>query len=289
MHHNPPPRQIKGYGPDVPKTEWSLLASIPCVMIGLPFMWLLLLDLAAKWADSLSDMIQQFRWNLSRRYPDVVSLQADGPAGLRPVAPPIKVYQNGGSPPIALQNGNGVLPYTAAAVVGAGSSSSSYAVDLDSPARPVWTTAESLMAAAPPSSPLGAATQILPPVPEANVLVKKRTVDDGHHHAAPWIATVLAVLYPIAGSVLFGLWAELSVTNSFVLPLLSLMLISPPPALVSYWWRSLFHVYLMIGWVLLIASGLLWLTSWRNVFRQWTHDLNIKQAHSRTTYPLQVR
>lgn len=269
---------FQGYGPDVPKTEWSLLASIPCVMIGLPFMWLLLLDLAAKWADSLSAMIQQVRWNLSRRYPDVVSLQADGPLAPSGGLMGPKVYQNGGSP-IVVQNGNGALPYTTAVEV----------MELDSPLRPAVWTVESQMSPASPLPPL----PVPPPtsvIPEVNLTVKKMSPlgSDDHHRAAPWVSTVFAVLYPILGSVVFGLWADLSVAYSFSLPLLSLMLISPPPALESYWWRSLFHAYLMVGWVLLMASGLLWLHSWRNLFKQWTHDLNIKQAHGRA-YPIQVR
>ena len=112
-------------------------------------------------------------------------------------------------------------------------------------------------------------------------------VEDVYHHAAPWVATVFIVLYPFLGSLIFGFWGNLPITTSFVLPLTSLMLISPPVVFTSFLWRTLFHVYLLIGWVLLIASFLLWHQTWRELLRNWAHDLSIK--HYPKTYPLQVR
>lgn len=263
-----------GFGTDVPKTEWSFLLSIPCVMIGMPFMWLLLLDMGAKWADTLSAMIEQFRWNLSRRYPDVVSLQSE--SQIFPTPP--KVLQNGGSPTMIQQNGNGPIRRTE----GNGSLVQPYPKldeeDLEDPSaiRPIWTIQ-------PHTTELGNM-----PIPGVSMVHKKSLLQgDGPHQATPWVATVFTVLYPVMGSVVFGLWADLSIASSFVLPLTSLLLISPPPPLVSYWWRSTFHLYLLLGWVLLIASCLLWLNSWRNLFKQWTHDLNIKRVNR--SYPIQVR
>lgn len=254
-------------------------------MIGLPFMWLFLLDLGAKWADNLSGIIQQFRWQLARHYPDVVALQTDGIAGPPsashvPLAP--KVYQNGGSP-IVTQNGNGSvravmanggdIPYTYPALLEEEDEATSPVP------RAVWTVEPPRTPPPPPSLA----------IPVVKVVKKKNQLTGGsdHHHAAPWVSTVFTVLYPLLGSVVFGLWADLSVASSFVLPLTSLLLINPPPPLVSYWWRSLFHMYLLVGWVLGIASCLLWLHTWRNIFKQWAHDLSIKKANR--TFPLQVR
>lgn len=272
-----------GYGTDVPKTEWSLLLSIPCVLIGLPFMWLFLIDLGAKWADTLSNSIQQFRWNLARRYPDVVSLHADSSAALgtsRYLPPPqhlhqnglerfseealaIRPYQNGGRPPM-LANGDA-------------QDSRFFSQDSEENSpnlRSVWTV-----------EPVTVAM-----MPDANVKAAKLSTgsaDEMYHHATPWVATVFIVLYPFMGSLVFGLWANLPVTTSFVLPLTSLMLISPPAVFTSFLWRTMFHVYLLIGWVLLIACFLLWHQSWRDIIKNWAHDLSIK--HYQKTYPLQVR
>ena len=274
-----------GYGTDVPKTEWSLLLSIPCVLIGLPFMWLFLIDLGAKWADTLSNSIQQFRWNLARRYPDVVSLHADSSGALgtsrflpslpqnlnqnglerfSEEAPAVRPYQNGGR---ISQLANGDAQDSRFLSQGTDGSASPNL-------RSVWTV-EPVAVAMMPDAPLKAAK------------LSKAPADDMYHHATPWVATVFIVLYPFVGSLIFGLWANLPVTTSFVLPLTSLMLISPPAVFTSFLWRTMFHLYLLIGWVLLIACFLLWHQSWRDVIRNWAHDLSIKQYQK--TYPLQVR
>ncbi len=273
---------MTGYGTDVPKTEWSLLLSIPCVLIGLPFMWLFLLDLGAKWADTVSNSVQRFRMNLGRRYPDVVSLQSDAgslhlppPPSLRhlhqnglerynELAPVIRPYQNGNGGRM-LPNGNAQdsMRYYSH---GSGENSPT--------TRSVWTVEP--VAVAMMQEPMAEAAK-LTAVP----------VEDVYHHAAPWVATVFIVLYPFLGSLIFGFWGNLPITTSFVLPLTSLILISPPVVFTSFLWRTLFHVYLLIGWVLLIASFLLWHQTWRELIRNWAHDLSIK--HYPKTYPLQVR
>lgn len=271
---------MPGYGADVPKTEWSLLLSIPCVLIGLPFMWLFLIDLGAKWADTLSNSIQRFRWNLARRYPDVVSLQNDTemlqlPPSIRhlhqngmdrynEVAPIIQTYQNG--------NGGRMLPNGDAPDPRFYSQTSQE----NSPtARSVWTV-EPVEVAMVPEHSARTAKLLNVPADEVN-----------QHHASPWVATIFLVFYPFLGSLIFGYWGNLPFTTSFVLPLTSLILISPPVFFTSFVWRTLFHVYVLIGWVLLIATFLLWHRSWRDIIRNWAHDLSIK--HFTKTYPFQMR
>lgn len=268
-----------GYGTDVPKTEWSLLLSIPCVLIGLPFMWLFLIDLGAKWADTLSNNLQQFRWNMARRYPDVVSLQADNVAGGSVEAPALAhLHQNGlerysEEAPISrpLQNGKG-----GRLANGEVHSSRLYAdSETASPGlRSVWTVEPVSVATIPMAAPKTGKLTTLPS-------------EELYHHATAWIATIFIVIYPFVGSLIFGLWADLPLTTSFVLPLTSLMLISPPAVSTTFTWRVLFHVYLLIGWVLLAACFLLWHQSWRDIMRNWAYDLSIK--HYQKTYPLQVR
>lgn len=269
-----------GYGTDVPKTEWSLLLSIPCVLIGMPFMWLFLIDLGAKWADTLSNSIQKFRWNLARRYPDVVSLQAEN--AYLPPPPPPHLHQNGlerFSEEVSIvrpyQNGNGGrIPMLAN---GDAHDARFYSQNTEpnSPTlRSVWTVEPVTVAMMPAAPPKAAKLSTLP-------------ADEVYHHATPWVATIFMVLYPFLGTLIFGLWAEQPLTTSFVLPFTSLMFISPPAVSTTFLWRALFHVYLLIGWILVIACFLLWHQSWRDIIKNWAHDLSIK--HYQKTYPLQVR
>lgn len=269
-----------GYGTDVPKTEWSLLLTIPCVLVGLPFMWLFLVDLGAKWADALTSSIQKIRLALARRYPDVLSLQEDLPRAPRPNFLPI---------PAPLQQNGRVAPLIEAEAQANGSATRLDVIangDYQRPAaevaspdahQPVWTV-----------EPVRADTRLpLGPLQVTKIRRKADGTAEAHQHITPWVSTVLIVLYPLFGSMVFGLWADLPPANSFALPIMSLMLISPPEVFFSNWWRVLFTVYLLIGWVLLSGCFILWFQCWRVAFRQWTHDLSIK--HYQKTYPIQVR
>ena len=110
--------------------------------------------------------------------------------------------------------------------------------------------------------------------------------EDQRHHATPWISTAIIILYPIAGSALFGLWANMSPAESASLALTSLVLISPPAASVaSLWWRAAFHLYLLVGWVLFLACCILWHQSWLRLLTQWAYDLSVKPNQHRT-FPL---
>lgn len=250
-------------------------------------MWLFLVDLGAKWADALTSSIQKVRVVLARRYPDVLSLQEDLPKAARPTFLPIP------SPLASLQQNGRVAPVPGAGTPLARTQANGSATRLDLVANgdyqrppedasptshsPVWTV-EPVRTDA--KLPLG-------PLRVTKIRRKADGAGEAHLSITPWVSTVLIALYPLLGSMIFGPWADLPPANSFALPIMSLMLISPPEVFFSNWWRVLFTLYLFIGWVLLSGCFILWFQCWRVAFRQWTHDLSIK--HYQKTYPIQVR
>ena len=204
---------------DIPKTPWSKLLTIPCVFIGLPLTWLLLLDLGAKWADALSGAVRWLRSAVARRYPDVVSLHYR-------VTPSAAATTN--------QNG----------------------------AHSVWTVERDAQAPLPIADAPGV---------------------DAPDPTCQWISTVLIIVHPFIGSFIFGMWGDLTLPLSLAVPLVSLLLVSPPMSSGLLLWRATFQVYLIIGWILVFSCCLLWWPSWRAIFRHWAHDLQLERRRE-TTY-----
>ena len=243
-------------------------------------MWLLLLDLGAKWADALSSWVQNIRWKMSRRYPDVVALQEDGLAG--PIDQRTSFLQSHSQQ--AYQNGGATGSLGSPAVVvqqyANGKSGRIANGELDNhqeeeEVQPIWTV-----------QPMR--TELVVPIAPVKMFASQEPLigEDQRHHATPWISTALVILYPIAGSALFGLWADMSPVASASLSLTSLMLISPPAASVAgLWWRAAFHLYLIVGWVLFLACCILWHQSWLQLLTQWAYDLSVK-PNQHKTFPL---
>lgn len=205
-----------GYGIDVPKTHSCKLLTIPFVLIGLPFTWLLLLDVAAKWADLLNRWMHSLHSLLRRKHASHV------------VAPTTFIPVNGSN------GANGLLKRE------------------DMPSTSVWTVETSF---------------------DQKTSQRSRS---GRHKGAQWLATGLICVYPLMGSLIFGLWSQSTLPVSFAIPFISLLFISPP-ASSSLWWRAAFQVYLIVGWILAASCFLLWYPSWRRVCNHWANDLKMKR------------
>ena len=266
-----------GYGGDIPKTYWAELLTIPCVMIGLPFAWLLLMDLSAKWADFLLLLIPWLRMHLYNRYPDVPALSYGQPMN-RPVSSPpmtpapqpsvqrkfngvngLHGALNGTTVPQKKRsnmNGTGkTTPGPAEAILGHSSPLDVTSMVMPVPMQQVWTL------------------EHLPP-PPANKLIWP-VMKESQRNATQWTSLVLLVVYPFLGSFVFGTWAELTFASSLAQPLISLMCVSPPGAY-SLSWKLCFQIYVLIGWIFMVSSFLLWYSSWLSVIKRWARLLNIR-------------
>ena len=212
---------FSGYGIDVPKTLSCKLLTIPFVVIGLPFTWLLLLDVAAKWADLLNRGMNRLHSMCTRKQASHV------------VAPTTVIPVNGANGDLLKRE--------------------------DVPSTSVWTVESSCDDKTSHQSGSGSASES----------------EIGRHRGAQWLATVLICVYPLVGSLIFGLWSQSTLPVSFAVPFISLLFISPPTSS-SLWWRAAFQVYLIVGWILASSCFLLWYPSWRRVCYHWTHDLKMK-------------
>ena len=223
-----------GYGAQVPKSYWSELLTLPCVIIGLPFTWLLLLDFSAKCADNLSQLIRWLRSNLAKRYPDVISLNVNQEA------------------PLASQSGAAISIINNGEPIGNGDATAenSDTTKLSNQTNLFTPSATSSSSSQASSSKL------------------KALAEQANHRATQWTSTLVTLVYPFFGSIIFGTWADLSVASSVAWPMISLLLISPTPVLHTISWRIWFHVYLIIGWVLTGSCLLLWYPSWRSIFKK---------------------
>jgi len=233
--------------------------------------------------------VQKIRWKMSHRYPDVVALQEDGLVGPKKSFLHSQLaYQNGaavgsGSSPVVqpYSNGkgarmsNGLESHPLSVVKKQAFNTDEDEDDTNRSAASVWTV-----------QPMRAELNV--PIAPVKMFASQEPLidEDQRHHATPWISTAIIILYPIAGSTLFGLWAGMSPAESASLSLTSLVLISPPAASVaSLWWRAAFHLYLLVGWVLFLACCILWHQSWLRLLTQWAYDLSVKPNQHRT-FPL---
>lgn len=272
-----------GYGADIPKTYWAELLTIPCALIGLPFTWLLLLDMSAKWSDFLLVLVPWLRMHLAYRFPDVVAFEyrrtvVDDSIESSPSAPATTVHSkynglnglNGAAGHLAMKGHksrskmNGTVGKVVVAAPASGSSdrfgrSSPFSVSsMVAPIQHVWTMDRL------PAAPV--------PAPTKMIFVSSR---ESQRSATQWASVMLLILYPFLGSFVFGSWANLTLASSLARPLISLMCISPPSAY-SISWKLCFQLYVLLGWIFMASAVLLWYSSWLLIIKRWSRLINIR-------------